>query len=1083
MSLLKRFTALAVAVLALPTLALAAPSFVSHDPGVQVYGEPAGVTGREPELPREADGVQLWIKIGPSFSYNAVGVYYTTDGSEPQGSQGSPTGTTSVLLSYGPGPAISFVRNEGSDDWWVATLPSFTEKYDTHFRYKISAWDTGAPVPEVFANAGAAYEYTTLLAWPGAGSGSATPSEGYPPLHFWKEEAVAGNNYINVMLDQNGSYYDVYYPSAGCVQGVATKNEGYNDGGHDQFPPGLASDQRGQMHLNEVFLGIRPTDTTNGSGVTYWLTNAAGTDFSSVSQHWSADDSNVIETGQTLVAAGHDITIQQTDFAPKGVAYPNDMGGNPNRGLELKRVLLTNNEANPVELNVYLYADWALNGGDIYDGTFADDARGAMIAYDNTSRSTSSSGEYNPTTFADYTKDVSVYLGAAMRQSTSVGASSGTPATDSWADTSGDQGVSWIGQKVTLAPGQTKEIGVVLVGGFDNFAGATGTYDFQQAPVFDWFLSSANLDTLAADTESYWQSWIASGTQFDCPDPAYVSLFKRSLLGTALHLDGKNGGVIAGMHNGAYPFVWPRDAAWAAITLARTGHLPEAEEVIRFLRDVAYRDVEGWGRKGFWKQKYSTDGYTIWGNPQVDETSCFPWAVKFLYDASGDISILQDNYDEVYEAGLASSQDSTVDSRLHFESAVNLMYSMSLWEDTFDVTIYSNASVIRGLEDAARIADVLDQNVCPGGPGTCGYHTDRDLFNSRAATIRSGLDARLAYNGENTDIAQLGITYPFDVYAPGTARPQLVLDRINGFQPDTFGNFHPLVRDNSIPEWAGLVDRYWADSYWNGGPWFLSTLWFGAYHAVRQDVSPGTADIDVHKQKLDLLINDTGPMGFGAEQIAQDSTLKYAGQTDYRLQTAYPNAWESMSFLADSLMLFVDVRPDAPDNVLRIRPKLPSAWSWMEYDNLALGAHHVDVRVESDPDGTQRNIFTNTTGAALDFDTVLRIPAGASAPCTAIVTVNGVIAPSAYSSSLGTVGVSGALGTGAGAMTTVAASIGILGDFNGDGSVNVFDFSALAGHFGTLAGATYADGDIDGDQDVDVFDFGGFASNFGASCP
>ncbi len=50
-----------------------------------------------------------------------------------------------------------------------------------------------------------------------------------------------------------------------------------------------------------------------------------------------------------------------------------------------------------------------------------------------------------------------------MRESASVGASSGTPATDFWSDTSADQGISWLGQKGSLAPGQTKEIGGVGV--------------------------------------------------------------------------------------------------------------------------------------------------------------------------------------------------------------------------------------------------------------------------------------------------------------------------------------------------------------------------------------------------------------------------------------------------------------------------------------------------------------------------------------------------------------------------------------------------------------------------------------------
>ena len=81
----KRFTYAAIGVLAVTSPAIGAPSFVAHAPGAQVFGEPGGVTGREPEAAREGEAVQIWIKIGPSFTYNAVAIYYTTDGSEPQG--------------------------------------------------------------------------------------------------------------------------------------------------------------------------------------------------------------------------------------------------------------------------------------------------------------------------------------------------------------------------------------------------------------------------------------------------------------------------------------------------------------------------------------------------------------------------------------------------------------------------------------------------------------------------------------------------------------------------------------------------------------------------------------------------------------------------------------------------------------------------------------------------------------------------------------------------------------------------------------------------------------------------------------
>jgi hypothetical protein len=57
------------------------------------------------------------------------------------------------------------------------------------------------------------------------------------------------------------------------------------------------------------------------------------------------------------------------------------------------------------------------------------------------------------------------------------------------------------------------------------------------------------------------------------------------------------------------------------------------------------------------------------------------------------------------------------------------------------------------------------------------------------------------------------------------------------------------------------------------------------------------------------------------------------------------------------------------------------------------------------------------------------------------------------------------------------------GDLDNNGSVNVFDFSAFVGGFGSLGNPAFTNGDVDGNGDVNVFDFSIFASNFGASCP
>lgn len=991
----------------LPGYAWAIPDFVNHAPTDAVFGEPPGTTMRSSPVPREDEPITLWVKIGYSFYYTDVAVYYTIDGSIPAGAFGAGVSATQVLRSSTG--QIQFVRNQpsgpGNIDWWKVTLPVSSRGHNTTVRYLVSAWHSSGG-PEIFANntgcsdgvcddpaaPAAIFSYTNKLAWPGRGAPYLDHTTGYPPVLFWKEEAVVGNHYTNVMLDQNGTVFDMYYPSAGMVQGMGTKNEGYVDG-PDTFPPGLPPGHRGQMNINQAMPGLRV------DGTTYWLSNETASGYSQVTQAYRPT-SNTVETSGRLTAGGNDILVQQIDFAPRGITFPNDLGGNPNRGIYIKRVLLTNQGTASKTVNFYYYGDFALNGGDIFDTMYHDPARGAMVAYDNTPRLTGSTGEYNPTSFSNYSKQVSIYLAAALKVCASVGGSTGTPATDFWRDTSIDNGQGWIGVKITLAPGVTREIDIALVGGFDNFAGASGTYNYQIAPALDWF-ASTSMQSIQNTTDASWLAWLESGTTVDTPEQRYDDLFTRSLLATALHLDGKNGGVIAGMHNGAYPCVWPRDAAYAAVTLARTGHFAESAEVYRFLRDVAYRANESWG-KGFWYQKYTTDGYIVWNAPQVDETSCVPWGVYFHYLMTGDAAFLTANWPMVREAALASSSDSTIDTRLYYDESVQLMHTNNVWEDAWGHFIYSNASVERGLRDAAAIA------------GTLGHVADAGDFQGRAAQIHNGLMNRLTWDGENSDISLLGIAYPFKVFGVVESRTVHVLNRINGLAPDRYGNFRSLVQGSG--EFQGLIDRYWGDTYWNGGPWFLSTMWYGLHYAERADFTPGKADIDVLKSKLDLLFPHLGRVGLGAEQIAPSNSLLYPGQPDFRLQAAWPNAWESMSTYVDSIMAFLDMTPDAPNSTLRIAPKLPTGWASMTYRNVRHGSTRVDITARESSKEASVEIV-NRDGGSLTVSAWIRLPIG-TLP-NGLVTVNGAKATYQYDATANRLRVQTPIVTAAGSKTTI----------------------------------------------------------------
>ena len=134
----------------------------------------------------------------------------------------------------------------------------------------------------------------------------------------------------------------------------------------------------------------------------------------------------------------------------------------------------------------------------------------------------------------------------------------------------------------------------MTTGAWDDFANASGSYTFWSRPMITWFYTN-NMAVAEAATETYWSNWLSGGVTINFPDSTYDQLFKRSLMVSKLQADNVSGAIIAGMHNGAYPFVWPRDGVYAAITFDRVGHTNEAAAFYRWLGN-AVRLPEHLGR-------------------------------------------------------------------------------------------------------------------------------------------------------------------------------------------------------------------------------------------------------------------------------------------------------------------------------------------------------------------------------------------------------------------------------------------------------------------------------------------------------
>jgi hypothetical protein len=121
-------------------------SFVYHEPSTQVEGPVSGTVTGLPSTQYRDDGSALyfWTKTNPVGSGFRAFVYYTTDGSNPEGAGPTGIGTTQVLEMH-----YSHTSSDG-DNWWTGTL---TPRPSDPIKYKIAIYKStngGVPVSSVF---------------------------------------------------------------------------------------------------------------------------------------------------------------------------------------------------------------------------------------------------------------------------------------------------------------------------------------------------------------------------------------------------------------------------------------------------------------------------------------------------------------------------------------------------------------------------------------------------------------------------------------------------------------------------------------------------------------------------------------------------------------------------------------------------------------------------------------------------------------------------------------------------------------------------------------------------------------------
>jgi hypothetical protein len=120
------------------TLTNRTAAWVIHDPtnGTTIVGG-GPATQRVPLNPTFGLPVEVYVRAGYQFQINRCHLYYTVDGSDPEGAFGVGSGTTKVV-------AAGWVNDDATDgtiDWWKATIPAGDNTNGAHIRYKVALFN------------------------------------------------------------------------------------------------------------------------------------------------------------------------------------------------------------------------------------------------------------------------------------------------------------------------------------------------------------------------------------------------------------------------------------------------------------------------------------------------------------------------------------------------------------------------------------------------------------------------------------------------------------------------------------------------------------------------------------------------------------------------------------------------------------------------------------------------------------------------------------------------------------------------------------------------------------------------------
>lgn len=364
--------------------------------------------------------------------------------------------------------------------------------------------------------------------------------------------------------------------------------------------------------------------------------------------------------------------------------------------------------------------------------------------------------------------------------------------------------------------------------------------------------------------KKYWKKYVKdhNGLELDLAETPknrkIKQIYTRTILLYSLLVNHETGGISAAIEVdenlkqcGGYQYCWPRDAVF---TTTAMDILKMKKEVEKFYKSFCKNTQS---RNGMWEQRFFTDGRLApcWGY-QIDETASVIIGVYNHYKVIEDKKFLKDNL-KMCEKAITFLKKYVEDV---FQETNKCGISYDLWEEYEGVNLYAISSIFASFNAMIKIYEELKEEFTKNRVKQENVNKEKDTLRNLSVTLREYIlknfydesKKSLVRNLEDKtlDISILGTVIPFELFSPKDKKILNTVERIN----------------MTLRTYTGGYKRFETDTYREGKPWIIATLWIAEYYLEIGEKQKA-------KECFDFVVKTSTEHGFLAEQI-NNSTMQ-----------------------------------------------------------------------------------------------------------------------------------------------------------------------------------------------------------------